>query len=270
MNTDGSVKINLMFISEPRIKRTNYFTSNYPEFPHLELEKRDCFKCSDWSRCLNKLMEVSNEALISPHVGGYLLNQWRCGKHRRPLLQLESIMSLLEDAERRWGCVGGVGIGSATDVFFVFCFFVLGARRRGQGCHCSPVVSSFRAFCRFWMAVPTSSYCRALPAYLQYFWAFVKSSGVRCTPPREGGEEGADQWLDEAADIRTKSWTDESLLTHHQWHHQFTNDISDVISDITGLKPEQMFLGWVWPGMIHESISIHSFNQYINSRFTYC
>ncbi len=38
-----------------------------------------------------------------------------------------------------------------------------------QWSHSLPVVSSFRAFCRFWMAVPTSSYCSALPAYLQYF-----------------------------------------------------------------------------------------------------
>lgn len=39
----------------------------------------------------------------------------------------------------------------------------------GQRLHSLPVVRSFRTFWRFWMAVPTSSYCRALPAYLQYF-----------------------------------------------------------------------------------------------------
>lgn len=38
------------------------------------------------------------------------------------------------------------------------------------------------------MAVLTSSYCRALPAYLQNFWALVKSSGESWTPP--GGATG--------------------------------------------------------------------------------
>lgn len=46
----------------------------------------------------------------------------------------------------------------------------------GQRVHSLPVVRSFRAFWRFWMAVLTSSYCRALPAYLQYFCALAKSS----------------------------------------------------------------------------------------------
>ncbi|TNN32366.1 hypothetical protein EYF80_057475 [Liparis tanakae] len=46
-------------------------------------------------------------------------------------------------------------------------------------------VSSSRSM--FCTAVPTSSYCSALHAYLQSFWALVKSSGVRWTPP--GGEE---------------------------------------------------------------------------------
>lgn len=35
------------------------------------------------------------------------------------------------------------------------------------------------------MAVPTSSYCRALPAYLQNLWALVKSSGDSWTPPAD-------------------------------------------------------------------------------------
>lgn len=49
-----------------------------------------------------------------------------------------------------------------------------------------PVVSNLRAFCRFCTAVLTSSYCKALPAYLQYFWALAKSSGVRrISPGRE-------------------------------------------------------------------------------------
>lgn len=47
-----------------------------------------------------------------------------------------------------------------------------------------------RAFCRFCTAVDTSSYCSALPAYLQYFCAFVKSCGERVTPPG-GGRGGA-------------------------------------------------------------------------------
>lgn len=51
--------------------------------------------------------------------------------------------------------------------------------------HSLPVVRSFRAFWRFWMAVPTSSYCRALPAYLQNLWALVKSSGDSWTPPAD-------------------------------------------------------------------------------------
>lgn len=44
------------------------------------------------------------------------------------------------------------------------------------------------------MAVFTSSYCRALPAYLQNFCALVKSSGDSWTPPGvaagDGGEDG--------------------------------------------------------------------------------
>jgi len=42
-------------------------------------------------------------------------------------------------------------------------------RGTAQWFHYLPVVKSFRAFCRFWTAVATSSYCSALPAYLQYF-----------------------------------------------------------------------------------------------------
>lgn len=64
---------------------------------------------------------------------------------------------------------------------------VAGGRGEGEGPHKSlhslPVVRSFRAFWRFWTAVPTSSYCRALPAYLQNLCALVKSSGDSWTPP---------------------------------------------------------------------------------------
>lgn len=59
----------------------------------------------------------------------------------------------------------------------------------GQRPHSLPVVRSFRAFWRFWMAVPTSSYCRALPAYLQNLCALVKSSADSCTPPAGSREE---------------------------------------------------------------------------------
>lgn len=63
-------------------------------------------------------------------------------------------------------------------------------RKEGDGpedkwLHSLPVVRSFRAFWRFWMAVPTSSYCKALPAYLHNFCALVKSSGESWTPPAE-------------------------------------------------------------------------------------
>lgn len=48
-----------------------------------------------------------------------------------------------------------------------------------------------RAFCRFCTAVDTSSYCSALPAYLQYFCALVKSCADRVTPPGGGRGKGA-------------------------------------------------------------------------------
>ncbi len=45
-----------------------------------------------------------------------------------------------------------------------------------------PVVSNDKAFCRLIIAVGMSSYCRALPANLQSFCAFTKSSAAKGFP----------------------------------------------------------------------------------------
>lgn len=69
------------------------------------------------------------------------------------------------------------------------------------------------------MAVPTSSYCKALPAYLHNFCALVKSSGESWTPPAEGGEE------DHQNDLSQVGILEHQLRSHAQTYNPITSNI---------------------------------------------